>query len=67
MSNHPNRGWRSRMQAAADQWLIGEGSRLTGALPSTEPERGQELRLRVRLAYISGYQDGRPKIKPIGE
>ncbi len=56
-NNHPNRNWRARMQAAADQWLAdlialwrqGSGVREFS-------DRDREL---LRAGYVAGYADGR--------
>ena len=58
MTNHPNRNWRQRMQAAADQWLETSHAKVLAEVPYTGPQ-GDALRKRLRDAYIAGYQDAR--------
>lgn len=57
MSNHPNRNWRARMQAAADQWLQTAQSKVLARVPYAGPQDAA-LRERLREAYLAGYQDG---------
>lgn len=56
MANHPSRNWRSRMRAAAAQWLSlwrWPG----GATLLTE----DQVRTLMRTAYEAGYTDGRKR------
>ena len=53
--NHPNRNWRARLNAAADQWLgTFEGTLLAG-IPLRDDGA---IRARLRLAYLAGLRDG---------
>lgn len=64
MTNHPNRNWRQRMQAAADQWLTTPAGRVLSEAPLTiehEAARMIGLRNRLREAYLAGYADGRKR------
>lgn len=55
MSNHPNRNWRARLNAAADQWLGEREAELLAQMPLRE---AGAIRLRLRLAYLAGLRDG---------
>lgn len=61
MVNHPNRGWRARMRADADQWLTSKHAHVLIQVPiSANPVRRAEGMLnRLREAYEAGYKDGR--------
>lgn len=60
MTNHPNRGWRRRMNDAAlsfvmrQEWPDGDICMMT---------REQVMRL-VSDCYVAGYQDGRASVAP---
>lgn len=58
-NNHPNRGWRGRMQAAADQWLAEFIA--FWAQPPERRELSQRDRELLRAGYIAGYTDGRKR------
>lgn len=60
MTNHPNRGWRQRMERAADQWAQTSEARILAEVPMAEPVPVM-LAKRLRMAYLAGYQDGRRK------
>lgn len=53
MPNHPNRGWRRRMQDAADHWLTRWDWRTGGARMITD----DQLRALLRDGYIAGYEE----------
>ena len=52
--NHPNRNWRSRLRAAADQWM----TTIEGELLGETVALSKSPRLIVRLAYLAGLRDG---------
>ena len=59
MPNHPNRNWRARLQAAADQWLESdEAQEITGG-PEASPVKRQERREVARAGYVAGFAAGR--------
>lgn len=65
VTNHPNRNWRQRMQAAADQWQQ-TSARVLWELPlRSNPSTGwapqNGLRERCRESYLAGYTDGRKR------
>lgn len=55
MSNHPNRNWRARLNAAADQWSAGREAELLARMPVSDPKYWLT---RIRLAYLAGLRDG---------
>lgn len=61
MTNHPNRNWRQRMQAAADQWLETSAGKVLAEVPIDPRRLVEGLRNRLRQAYLAGYQDGRKR------
>lgn len=54
MANHPNRNWRARMRASADQWSASQEGLL---LADTMVSR-MAIVERLRLAYLAGLRDG---------
>ena len=54
MSNHPNRNWRARMRASADQW----SASVEASLLSDMSMSRMALTQRLRLAYLAGLRDG---------
>lgn len=59
VANHPNRNWRARMRAAADQWLTTSEARVLIEVPVAHGKTDAALRQRIRDAYEAGYADGR--------
>ncbi len=57
MTNHPNRGWRTRLRRTADQWLSTDEAELLSAPVSDQ----KYWRVRLRLAYLAGLRDGEGK------
>lgn len=61
MTNHPNRNWRARMHAAADQFLESpEGHEAIGPGPPTEMSARRKA---ARAGYVSGYEAGRQSMR----
>lgn len=61
MTNHPNRNWRQRMLAAADQWLETTMAKALIEIPLDSRRAVDGLRNRIREAYLAGYEDGRKR------
>lgn len=55
MRNHPNRNWRNRLNAAADQWCADREATLLANVPMRD---AGAMRQRLRLAYLAGLRDG---------
>jgi hypothetical protein len=64
MSNHPNRNWRARMRASADQWLTTTEAKVLVEVPLDHRYREQAMRNRIRSAYEAGYRDARKNDQP---
>lgn len=59
MANHPNRGWRKRLESGADQWLETDEAREL-AKPGKD---ATERRAKIRAAYVSGFTAGRASVQ----
>jgi hypothetical protein len=61
MTNHPNRGWRTRMHAQCAGWLVRWNFQdAPGARMLTDPE----LRDLMAQGYRAGYEAGRDSRAP---
>lgn len=56
VTNHPNRNWRARMRAAADQWLASVAIPPDGVAHVATPAQVRQM---LRTAYLAGYTDAR--------
>lgn len=58
MTNHPNRNWRARMYAAADQFLESDQGRAIVGQPK-DPADLAARRQAARESFVNGYEAGR--------
>jgi hypothetical protein len=65
-NNHPNRGWRNRLQTQADQFIVSEDAKpFTMPLPKTDLEMRKKCRELFVYAYTLGRQSmQRPRPEP---
>ena len=59
MANHPNRNWRKRLDAAADQWLLTDEA-VELAKPEADPVR---RRAKLKAAFVFGFTAGRASVQ----
>lgn len=64
MSNHPNRNWRRRAQAAAEAFLAGPAGEVLAEVPWRPSEALAAIRGRLRQAFLLGYEAGRQDRAP---
>lgn len=59
MTNHPNRGWRTRASREAAKWAVAQTESRPDAVLLTREQVAETL----AIGYLAGYEAGRESVR----